>query len=196
MSAFHPNLPSAFDPLAAISIPPVADPKCPWQAPIVNGVDQRNMRPEATPAFLLVSIYLWPFFAVWSLNRPSWSGYNRDGFNRFNGIGVLCLLDFLALLSFPRADVVHKLPKAGAVGVLIALFVAHWIWLHGERGERLKQRFADVPAKAKSTVRAISAMAFAGLLVWFFVTLPLSNARPARSIDCGNASAVTAAECM
>ena len=159
----------------------------------MNPVDHHTVEPEVRPSFLLVSIYLWPFFAVWSLNRPSWSGYNRDGFNRINGIGALCLLDFFALLSLLQPDLAHKLSKIGAIGVFIALFVAHWIWLDGERGERLKQRFSHAPARTKSTVRGISATMFGVLLVWFFVTLPSSNPRHARAMDCGTATEVTAA---
>jgi hypothetical protein len=75
----------------------------------VRPFDHQTTELEVTPSFLLASIYLWPLFAVWSLNRPSWSGFNRDRFNRINGIGALCLLDFFALLAFLQPDLAPKL---------------------------------------------------------------------------------------
>jgi hypothetical protein len=142
----------------------------------------------------MVSIYLWPFFAVWSLNRRSWSGLDRGGFNRFNGILTLCLLDYLALLASLQPGLTHKLTKAGAIGILFALLAVHSIWLDGSRGERLRQRFASAPQRTRSFVRAISATVFGGALVFFVTVLPW-NPPLSRSMNCGDASEVTAAAC-
>ena len=160
----------------------------------MSSVERNTVELEITPSFLMASVYLWPFFVASSWNRPSWSGLNREGYNRFLGIGTLCLLDFFALLALLQPDLGNKLSEAAAIAVIFALLAVHKTWLDGPRGERLKQRYLNAPPKTRSIVRAVSATVFGGLLVWFLFTLPPSNSR-LRSIDCGNAGEVTAAAC-
>lgn len=162
---------------------------------IVTSVESNAMEPDVTPSFLLASVYLWPFFAASSWNRPSWSGLNREGYNRFLGIGALCLLDFFALLAFLQPDLAQKLSKTAATLTFLTLLAVHKVWLDGSRGDRLKRRYLNAPPRTRSIVRAVSATIFGGLLVWFFVTLPPFNSRSLRSMDCGNAGEVSAASC-
>ena len=139
--------------------------------------NETSRRAELSPSLLVAFIYLWPFFGVWSWNASSWSGSDRNGFNRFNGIVVLCFLDFIALLTFLPGWLSHTINKTGAIAICIVLLAAHWAWLDGPRGERLRQQFRLLSPSTRLTVRLVSGALFGGTLLWFFASVPPSGAR-------------------
>lgn len=150
---------------------------------------------EPTPGLLLAFIYLWPFLFVWSLNAPSWSGVDRNGFNRFNGVMILSLLDIFAVLTiWPRRIL---MTEAEGVGVYLAVLLVHWIWLDGGRGERLRKEFRHAGGRAKFAVGVLSAALFGGMLVCFFSTVPASSTAEASATNptCKQATEMSAAAC-
>jgi hypothetical protein len=142
-------------------------------------------------------MYLWPFLRVWSFDAPSWSGFNRDGFNRLNGILALCFLDFLALLAFMPRNISRAMTDLGAAAIGVMLIVVHQLWLDGSRGERFKNEFQRVPARQRSLVGALSAALFGAVAIWFFVSVPAPTKHEGSRMimSCKDTSEVTAAAC-
>jgi hypothetical protein len=138
---------------------------------------------------------LWPFFAVCTLNRPSWSGLNRSGFNRTNGVIALCVIDVLVIMMLLPKDWIQAISKIGAIGICMVLFVIHAVWLNEARGDNLRRRWEGVPDRTRFLIRDISATFCGAVVLLFLVTTRTPTSHFVRSMNCGNSSEVTAASC-
>ena len=159
----------------------------------MNSTDRKAIAPNFSAWLLLTFVYLWPFFGVWAFNRPSWSGRDRNGFNRFNGILCLCLLDSIAIIAGLPLYVFHRLSKAEYVGICLLLIVVHTSWLNGHRGEELKRKFKEAPVKIRRSVGAVSTALFGGMLVWFVASTP-QQPRPYGTLSCAKSAAEVSAD--
>lgn len=133
----------------------------------MRSLDHEPSAHNVSPALVLAFVYLWPFFAVWSLNaRPWFDSNDRNQINRFNGILILSLLIALAIQALLPAALLDS--EAYWIAITILPLACHWVWLDGARGEVFRRRYRQAPASVRTTVRVASGIIYGAMLIWFF----------------------------